>query len=551
MNFIIRICLIAFLFLFNINGYCQSIPEIVSKKRIQKENYLPDFSYAGYHNGEKELPEIQEQIVLASDYGVISDDGLDDSKALIEAINATKKIPGPVVLKLPAGQLILSDILYIERSNFVLRGAGSGIGGTEIFCPRPLLYAKEPEALKELREYLTQFNKRQIEKENNIDLPFSQYAWSGGFIWTQVPGQRVKSYLGSYDVPEKVLAKVTEGERGEKTFYAKDINGLKIGAVVLLKLYNKQGENGPILKDLYKDTNVKIGSHHWNFPNLPLVTQQLEISKISGNLISVKTPLTLSIIPDYQAELVPWKHLKEVGIEDLKISFPEAPRVAHHVEPGYNAIFLTRLHNGWVKNVTINNADSGILTEEVANVSIIDIVTEGKNMAHYTVAMGGTHNILVRNLKVYNEAVHPLSFNTFSTKNVYQNCEVFTSPILDQHSGVNHQNLFDHVKVHIDNKDANEYGLFKGGGAGYWKPSHGAYATFWNIEVQLKKPNDLTNTFILNGMQDGPYARVIGVHGNHKFQIDYQPKAYIEMTNEMPNIESLYDYQLNKRISSK
>ncbi len=276
-----------------------------------------------------------------------------------------------------------------------------------------------------------------------------------------------------------------------------------------------------------------------------------EISKISGNLISVKTPLTLSIIPDYQAELVPWKHLKEVGIEDLKISFPEAPRVAHHVEPGYNAIFLTRLHNGWVKNVTINNADSGILTEEVANVSIIDIVTEGKNMAHYTVAMGGTHNILVRNLKVFNEAVHPLSFNTFSTKNVYQNCEVFTSPILDQHSGVNHQNLFDHIKVHIDNKDANEYGLFKGGGAGYWKPSHGAYATFWNIEVQLKKPNNLNDTFILNGMQDGPYARVIGVHGNHKFQIDYQPKAYIEMTNEMPNIESLYDYQLNKRISSK
>ncbi len=44
---------------------------------------------------------------------------------LIEAINATKEIPGPVVLKLPAGQIILSDILYIERSNFVLRGAGS------------------------------------------------------------------------------------------------------------------------------------------------------------------------------------------------------------------------------------------------------------------------------------------------------------------------------------------------------------------------------------------------------------------------------------------
>ncbi len=34
------------------------------------------------------------------------------------------------------------------------------------------------EDLKELREYLIEFDKRQREKENNIDLPFSQFAWS-------------------------------------------------------------------------------------------------------------------------------------------------------------------------------------------------------------------------------------------------------------------------------------------------------------------------------------------------------------------------------------
>ena len=118
-------------------------------------------------------------------------------------------------MQLPAGKLILSDIFYLERSDFVLRGAGVGAGGTKIFCPRPMLYFEDPASLKELREYLIQFDKRQREKENNIDLPFSQYAWSGGIIWTQVPGERVKSYLGKYDVPQTIFTKISSGKRGE------------------------------------------------------------------------------------------------------------------------------------------------------------------------------------------------------------------------------------------------------------------------------------------------------------------------------------------------
>ncbi|SNR31620.1 hypothetical protein SAMN06265371_101164 [Lutibacter agarilyticus] len=41
-------------------------------------------------------------------------------------------MPGNRILQLPAGKLILSNILFTERSNFVLRGAGAGAGGTEI-----------------------------------------------------------------------------------------------------------------------------------------------------------------------------------------------------------------------------------------------------------------------------------------------------------------------------------------------------------------------------------------------------------------------------------
>lgn len=538
------------LFLFTIASlHSQETPKIISDKQVSSQNFLPDFSYAGYHFGTSNIPEIKEKIISAADYGVIANDDIDDSKALLKAFKAANEVQGNVVLQLPAGKIILSDILYIERSNFVLRGAGSGKEGTEIFCPRPLIYMKNQESLAELREYLTTTDKRQVEKENNIDLPFSQFAWSGGFIWTQVPKQRVKYYLDKYDTPQNILAKVVQGKRGENVFYVSDSKGLKVGDVVELEMFNKDGEKGEIIEALYKNSKVKIGSSHWKLPSLPLVRQQVEIEAISKNKVTIKTPLLIDVKPNYQALLVEWNHLTEVGIEHLRISFPDAPRVAHHLEPGFNGIFLTRIFNSWVTDVTINNADSGILTEEIANVTIKDIVTEGKNIAHYTVAMGGVHNVLVENLKVYNKAVHPLSFNTFSTKNVYENCEIFTDPDLDQHAGANHQNLFDNIKVHFEPNTDNTYPLFAGGGASYWKPSHGAYSTFWNITVAISG-NNLNVPIELNGMEEGPFARIIGINGNRNFTVKYGPDSYIEFVNQsMKKIPSLYNYQLKKRLN--
>ncbi|KLT69315.1 hypothetical protein [Flavobacterium sp. ABG] len=532
-----------------LNAISQQLPKILNTQQKSVTTYLPDFSYAGYHFGETNLPEVQGKIINAVDFGVKANDELDDSKALLKAIKAANAIEGNVILQLPAGRIILSTILYLERSNFVLRGTGSGKNGTEFYCPRPMMYLKDPESLAELREYLTTFDKRQRENENNIDLAFSQYAWSGGFIWTQIPNERVKSYLDKYEPTPIVLAKVSSGTMGEHTITVSDLNGLKVGDVVELQLFNKDGENGEIIKDLYQGAPVKPGSHHWKFPKLPIVRQQVEITKISGSKITLKTPLTIGIKPSYQAQLVEWKHLNEVGIEHLRFTFPDIPRVAHHVEPGNNGIFLTRVFNSWVKDVTITNADSGILAEEIANVTIQDIVTDGNHMAHYTVTLGGVHNVLVKNLKVYNKAVHPLSFNTFATKNVYQNCEVFADPLLDQHSGANHQNLFDHIMVHLTPDNTKSYALFGGGGADYWKPSHGPYSTFWNLNVQVSNPEEHTKPVLLYGMKDGPFARIIGVNGNTTFEVKYEPEPYIEFLNKsMEKVPSLYDYQLKKRL---
>src|SRR3546814_8879245 len=135
---------------------------------------------------------------------------------------------------------------------------------------------------------------------------------------------------------------------------------------------------------------------------------------------------------------------------------------------------MTGVFDGWISGLTIDRADSGILTDNAASLTISDITTTGDRRAHYSVHVGAVHNVLVKDLKVENPVVHPLSINTRSTRSVFLRAVVGRDAIIDQHSGSNHQNLFDQVEMHIDPKrdeDGWHYQPWVGGGASYWKRS--------------------------------------------------------------------------------
>lgn len=517
---------------------------------VQQNYYLPDYSYAGYKHGEVQPDSTSYQVIDVTEHNIIANDGKDDSKALISLLESLANDDAPTILQFSPGRYIISSIIYVDRNYTVLRGAGSSDGGTEFYFPRPLIYVPDPPELKELREYLIQLKKIQRERHNNIELPFTQWAWSGGFFWTRIKGQRVKKYLNEYDQLLPELTRALKGEQGAFSFEVSSTDDLNIGDIIEIQWLNDKGESGPLLRELYQEQPVYIGSHHWNFPNLPLSRQQVKIRDIRGNTVTLTSPLLHRIDQDLLVKVMPWQHLQNIGFEHFRMTFGFAKRIAHHVEQGFNGIYLTRLYDGWVDDVYITDADSGILTEEVANLTISNVVTDGDKYAHYSVQMGGVHNVLVDNLQVLNRVIHPLSFNTFATKSVYRGALVNVEPVLDQHSGANHQNLFDNVKVMVTLPNGfREYPLFASGGAKYWKPSHGAYNTFWNINVHFQNGHDKQDLVTLNGMDDGVSARLIGVRGNLPITIDYGPDAYIEAINQPLSVESLYQFQLNQRLS--
>jgi len=398
-------------------GASAQLPDLINSE-IETDVYLPDFSYAGYGFGLKDIPVSSGKIFDVTDYGAAADDGIDDSAAVLKALEAAHNYNKSAIIYIPKGRFILSEILNINRGDIVLRGAGRGNGGTELHFSRPLRMIGDDGKLDELRKYIVDLNKRQRDKKTNLDVFFSEYSWTGGLIWVGKKDSRPAPYLEEFDKVEAPSATALSGTRGMLTLTIDEPAALKSGQWIDLRWYNRSGENAPIIKALYGDADVKVGSHHWTFENRPLVSQKTKILSIDGQQITIATPLLHNISSELPAQLHIWEPLENVGIEDMKITFPDAPHYGHHAEEGFNAIYFTGAANGWVRNLTTHNADSGILTYSSSNLTLRDIRTEGARPAHYGVHLGNVHNVLVERLQVFNPVLHSFTFNTQSTRNV-------------------------------------------------------------------------------------------------------------------------------------
>ncbi len=96
---------------------------------------LPDWSTVGYRGGSA-LPGANAigNVIYASDFGVIADDGQDDSDALQRAIDSVKDRAGAgfgnfTLLVLPAGTINISRQITVETSYLIIRGQGADPAG--------------------------------------------------------------------------------------------------------------------------------------------------------------------------------------------------------------------------------------------------------------------------------------------------------------------------------------------------------------------------------------------------------------------------------------
>ena len=297
------------------------LPKILSDKAVRAANPLPDFSYAGYGFGLGTIPDEAGTIIDATTHGVIPDDGLDDTKAVLRALDAANAVKGKVTLRFPKGRTQITEVLRITRSDIVLDGAGDGPGGSELFFPRPLKLIDSSSDFDELRQYLVREKKYEVQPEHNINYLFSEYSWGGGMIFVGPDRTRPASYDPALDKRDRTLAKGVAGRQFERTLTVDDVSRLKVGDVLRVEWFATEGKDSAILKSLYGDTDLPIGSHHWTSPDRAVVAQSTRITAITGRRVTLGDPLLHDVRTDQPAVLSEWQHLANVGIQNLRLQF--------------------------------------------------------------------------------------------------------------------------------------------------------------------------------------------------------------------------------------
>lgn len=463
---------------------------------------LPDWSTAGFEAGAP-LPE-RSATHSVVDYGARPDDGRDDTAAFRAALADLATHPEPVVLRVPAGRFLLADILFVERDQFVLQGEGSN--ETTLQFVRPLAQMEVPPRIDALRRYLRD-NDKTIEGDY-----FSEFSWTGGVIWTRVPHREIElARRAPLQNPRTAL----RGQRGEHELVLEQAEGLEEGRTYVLRWFNREGQKSTFLSHMYGTDLGPWGTRLTDDPERTLVEQDVTVERIEGDRVFVRQPLLHDVRPEWRVAWGEVERLENVGFERFRVLFPDQAYAGHHEEAGYNGFHLNDLRQSWLRDVVVENADSGVLSDRSSHVTLEEVRVVGRP-GHYGMHCGSVYGWLARDFEVDPGFAHAISFNTGCSGSVFYDGTIHDSS-LDQHRGANHQNLFDSIEVKESDTESR---VFAHGGAGYWGPPHGAFNTFANIRVSF--PEGTTGPVHLGSLEGAGPAYIWGLSSNAVVRFDYE-----------------------------
>lgn len=460
---------------------------------------LPDFSFAGYHFGEKELPKVATATNVKR-FGAKGDGKTDDTDAFKKAIEVTDR--GAILI--PEGTYLLSDILWIKKSGIVLRGEG--------YKKTKLHFTKELEDVRPNIGSTTSGRKT------------SNYSWSGGFLWVK----------GS--THGKVISPViSDAARGDDVIRLKDAGKLKVGQRIQIMM---KDSNKSLLKYLYSgdpgntnqikyDTKVKFVSR---------------VADIKGDYVKLERPLRWDVRQAWNPQVRMYEpKVSEVGIEELGISFLQKPYKGHFTERGMNGIAMYGVTDCWVRNVRISNCDSGIfMGGDFCTIDGLIIDGERKphrgDTGHHGVTMGGSDNVLQ---KFIFEAkfIHDITVSKSSIGNVIKNGRG-ENLSFDHHKRAPYENLFCKIDVGKGSQ------IWRCGGGRDLGKHCGARGTFWAI--QSKRPIKWP------GSGFGPDSmNVVGVKSESKSIKDPDGKWFEAIHPRKLVPTDLHAAQLQRRLKRK
>jgi Pectate lyase superfamily protein len=425
---------------------------------------LPGFGLAGYGCGRQAIPDYP---VLANikAYGAKGDGLTDDTAAFRDAINAVAE-EGAVLV--PAGRYVLTDTVEINRSRVVLRGEGPE--KSILVIPKPL---------------------SEIHPLEQVDAVKAAYAFTGGFV-----------LMKGVDHGKRIGAVTSPSKRGDPTLTLSSTTGLKSGDWI--RLIMRDPDDHSLLRSLHGDL-LEPGSD--TLKSKQPVDWAARVIAVDGKQITLDRPLRLDVRTEWKPEVITMEPtLRGSGLEGLGFEFPGIPKLPHLKEAGYNAIQLSGAVDCWIRDVTVIDADNGVIMGGSRFCTVDGFTTRAVKRTGFTGhhamwATGKTQDSLFIHFRCDTTYVHDLTVEGFSNGNVFTKGSG-VSINCDHHRNAPYENLFTDF-------DAGDPGrLFASSGREDRGPHSGARTTFWCIRGQGNFPH-------VPPAKDWPLINLVGF-GNYK-----------------------------------
>jgi autotransporter-associated beta strand protein len=463
---------------------------------------LPDFSFAGYHSGETAIPS-PSVVANVVNFGAVGDGIADDTTAFENAIAAASN--GAVLV--PAGRYKITRVLYIRKSDIVLRGAGQALT-TLVFTKHLTELLGPPPGTAGLESW----------------------SWGGGLIW--VEGDETTTKVADVTAPT---------DRGSSVLTVSSTAGLSVGHLIRLTMTDPDGSLGRhIHADQLNAHPTLVGRRLVRFPS--------KIAAISGNEITLERPLRLNVRTEWSPEIHTFSgHLEEVGLEGFTMEFPTRKYQGHFNEDGFNGIWMDGVWNSWVRDVGVHNFENGIMIERSAFCTLDDLsltadVANRLNISgsyytgHHGIQIRRSDDCMISNFDMPTRTYHDTTVEDATGTVFMKGSGVDLN--FDHHTYLPYENLFTEIDAGTGTRHFSS--------SGSRDPESAARETLWNV-ASINSVTSLPNPAPSRGLW--PQANFIGMKttlATAKSPLNQWVEAITPASLTPVN---LYEAQFSRRIS--